>query len=56
VRSILLEEKEHLREMERELAALSVSDEILELSCALEGEICGRWLQNIQNDIFRPAF
>ena len=44
VRSILLEEKGHLQEMEKELAALQVSDGIIASCCAIEGELCGNWL------------
>jgi hypothetical protein len=44
VRSILLEEKGHLEEMEKEIAVSPLSDEILHLSCLFEGQLCKKWL------------
>lgn len=43
VQSILLEEKEHLAEMERELSLLPKSDSI-QAVCEEEGRLCRRWL------------
>ncbi len=45
VQSILLEEKEHLQEMEQELRSLPCSPSFIEAVCELEAFLFKRWLQ-----------
>lgn len=47
VRSILLEEKEHLREMQEGIQQLSSGFAHAEKVCGFESELCGRWLKFI---------
>jgi hypothetical protein len=54
VRSILLDEKGHLEEMEREIAASALSDEILKWSCLFEGKLCKEWLHAVQTQVATP--
>ncbi len=55
VRSILLEEKGHLQEMEKELAALQVNGDILVSCCVIEGELCAKWLCSMAKEHrFKP--
>lgn len=49
VRSILLEEKGHLEEMEKELSVHSISDEIKSTACAIERELYKKWLEKLQS-------
>ncbi|GEM_PF-80981 len=51
VRSILLDEKGHLEEMEKELAAQSISKEIQSATVAIESELCKTWLEKLLNQI-----
>lgn len=51
VRSILLDEKGHLEEMEKELAAISISNEIQSAAVAIESELCEVWLQKLLNQM-----
>lgn len=45
VQSILLEEKEHLQEMERELSLIPESERFIQVVCKEEARLCRRWLQ-----------
>jgi bacterioferritin (cytochrome b1) len=45
VKSILLEEKEHLQEMEEGLRQLPSGFTHAEQICAIEGQLCAKWLQ-----------
>jgi len=47
VQSILLEEKEHLREMEEELSRIPSSFAHVEIVCRLEASLFQKWLQAI---------
>lgn len=48
VKSILLEEKEHLREMEEGIQSLSSGFVHAEYVCNLEGQLCRNWIFNIE--------
>ena len=50
VQSILLEEKEHLREMEEELNHIPASPVYIEVICQLEAVLFGQWLKACQAD------
>ncbi len=47
VRSILLEEKEHLREMQEAIAKWPHGDKQLQVVCAIEGELCRQWVAGV---------
>lgn len=47
VKSILLEEKEHLSEMVEGLHAIKSGELYAEQACAIEGELCGRWIRSL---------
>ncbi|MFA6917049.1 MAG: hypothetical protein WC222_11675 [Parachlamydiales bacterium] len=49
VMSILLEEKEHLEEMERELALIPDSKEMMVVACSYEEKLCQIWLANLKD-------
>ncbi|HSX38775.1 MAG TPA: hypothetical protein VLE95_08140 [Chlamydiales bacterium] len=51
VQSILLEEKEHLREMEEELNLIPASPVYIETICKLEAILFGKWLKACQADV-----
>jgi hypothetical protein len=51
VQSILLEEKEHLQEMERELSLVPLSPLYIEAVCGLEALLFKRWLQMCLTEI-----
>lgn len=45
VQSILLEEEEHLAEMEKELGLAPGSEPLIRAVCAEEGRLCSHWLR-----------
>lgn len=47
VRSILLEEKEHLQEMLEGIVGLEYGGEYAEVVCGLEGRLCEKWLESL---------
>jgi len=51
VRSILLEEQEHLEEMQRGLRSLPQGNILVEQVCSFEGQLCQKWLKKIQQEI-----
>lgn len=51
VQSILLEEKEHLHEMEKELALIPSSPRHVEVICKLEASLFQKWLQACQAQV-----
>lgn len=51
VKSILLEEKEHLNEMKEGISKLSNGFSHAEKICAFESHICAKWLQAISKEI-----
>ena len=51
VKSILLEEEEHLAEMEKELANVRDGKKLLEYVCQAEGILCGQWIQALQKNM-----
>lgn len=51
VKSILLEEKEHLQEMELALQAVPHGFFYAEEACAIEGRLCVSWLQAVEQSI-----
>lgn len=48
VKSILLEEKEHLLEMEQGIHTLSSGDLLANRVCAIEGALCKKWITSIK--------
>lgn len=52
VSSILLEEKEHLAEMERELVRLPSGLELALHLCALESGLCKKWLEALNVSLY----
>ncbi len=57
VQSILLEEKEHLQEMERALNAIAHSAKLIEMVCRIEATLCTSWLHACQSSVlcFSPG-
>jgi len=53
VKSILLEEEEHLREMNEELQRIPSGMTYANHACFLEGMLCQQWLQSIANEVQR---
>lgn len=53
IRTILLEEKGHLYEMQKELEAISLKDLHIQYVCKIESSLCQKWLQAIQENIDR---
>jgi hypothetical protein len=51
VKSILLEEKEHLMEMRQGLEGIPSGMVYAEHICAIEADLCRKWLQNISKTI-----
>ena len=51
VQSILLEEKEHLREMEEELSRIPSSSQHVEVICRFEAILFDQWLKACESDI-----
>lgn len=51
VKSILLEEKEHLNEMREGLSKLPYGNLWAEKICSYEGVLCERWLQAVKKEI-----
>lgn len=47
VMSILLEEEEHLKDMERELAQIPGSAEMIKKACSFEETLCKEWLSKL---------
>lgn len=47
VRSILLDEKGHLEEMEEQIRALDISPAILKKVCQIEADLCRAWAKTI---------
>ncbi len=52
VQSILLEEKEHLQEMEEALQLVPMSEKHIEIICQMEASACAHWLQACNAQIF----
>jgi hypothetical protein len=52
VKSILLEEKEHLNEMRANLQQMPSGMTYAEQISLFEGKLCGKWLKDIERDIF----
>lgn len=50
VRSILLEEKGHLEEMQEQIASLGIEEKIIASACDIEGILCQAWLKSISRD------
>lgn len=55
VKSILLEEKEHLNEMVEGLQKIPSGMLYAEQACALESDLCRRWLEAIQSTPFNSS-
>lgn len=53
VSSILLEEKEHLQEMEEKLKLMPNGYNHAEIVCAYESQICEKWLDILTEEVFR---
>lgn len=53
VKSILLEEEEHLAEMERELHHISNGPEMLNVVCEIEGRLCRNLVQALSTSVRR---
>lgn len=53
IKSILLEEKEHLAEMQEGLKKLPLGFTYAKHVCAIEGNLCKEWLQAIKNNFFK---
>ncbi len=51
VKSILLEEKEHLNEMREALDQMPLGWHYAKQVCLIEGELCKKWLQAIQSEV-----
>ncbi len=51
IRSIFLEELEHLAEMQRELARFEAGESYLEQALSYEAKLCERWLNCIEAEI-----
>jgi hypothetical protein len=49
VRSILLEEKGHLEEMQEQIASSGIDEKIIASTCDIEGTLCREWLKKINN-------
>lgn len=56
VQSILLEEKEHLREMEEELNRIPASPVYIEIICRFEAVLFGQWLKACQTDVDKMIY
>lgn len=52
VQSILLEEKEHLQEMEDALKLIPLSEKHIEIICQIEASACKHWLHACQTQVF----
>lgn len=50
VRSVLLEEKGHLQEMEKEMNALGIDRHIAKQCCNIEKQICRDWINALKDD------
>lgn len=53
VKSILLEEKEHLEEMREGIAKIPDGAKLAEYACICEGELCRAWLDAIEDEVHR---
>lgn len=53
VKSILLEEKEHLHEMQQGIASLSNGFLHAEKVCLIESEICKKWIDAISSTLYK---
>ncbi|MFN0064853.1 MAG: hypothetical protein ACKVOH_01315, partial [Chlamydiales bacterium] len=51
VQSILIEEKEHLREMEEELNCIPASPGYIEIICKFEAVLFDQWLKACRTDV-----
>jgi hypothetical protein len=47
VRSILLEEKGHLKEMQAQIISLGIDEEVIASACQIEGTLCRGWLKEL---------
>lgn len=47
VRSILLDEKGHLEEMEQQIGALGIPQKTLEEVCRIESDLCRAWVEDL---------
>lgn len=45
VKSILLEEEEHLADMQKELRMIKDGEQLLEIVCEYESELCHKWIK-----------
>jgi hypothetical protein len=53
VKSILLEEKEHLHEMRTAINALELGQSYAEKVCYFEGQLCQKWLTAVEKEVYR---
>lgn len=53
VKSILLEEQEHLREMEAEVNKLESGIMYSEIVCKMEADLCNKWLMTLENELVK---
>jgi hypothetical protein len=50
VRSILLEEKGHLEEMQAQIVSLGIDEKIIASVCDIEGTLCQGWLKKLESE------
>ncbi len=50
VRSILLDEKGHLEEMQAQITSLDIDEKIIASACQIEGTLCQGWLKKLQGN------
>jgi hypothetical protein len=50
VRSILLEEKGHLEEMQDQIVSLGIGEELIASACEIEGSLCLKWINYLKVD------
>lgn len=51
VKSIVLEEKEHLEDMKKAIEKIPGANIYAEQACRIEGEICQQWLENMEKHL-----
>lgn len=51
VKSIVLEEEQHLLEMEREISQMKNGKEFADYVCSVEGKLCGLWLEALEKEV-----
>lgn len=56
VRSILLEEKEHLSEMVEGLRAIPSGEIYAEQACVFEGKLCERWIRSLIRTVWTKEY